>query len=195
MDYIVEEKSSKQMKIQPINRVLIDTINPDEVDIENEMTDRKFGASLQVPQAKKNNSSLRRSLTQKNESKKINVVSTELLIEKMLMFDQGDDEDLDEWNMMDTEMDADSSDNISYMKMMNEMLRCEARYIDQDGKNVLYSIWNSKMGRHSSNKENRESELEQLGPGIILYFKMLKYFQWIFFIFTLISIPSLIIFT
>ena len=112
----------------------------------------------------------------------------------MLAFEAGDDEDLDQWNMMDTEMDAESSDHISYMKMMNEMLRCEARYIDEYGKNVLYSIWDSKMGMHSTNKADRKSDLEQLGPGIILYFKMLKYFHWIFFLLTLISVTSLILF-
>jgi hypothetical protein len=60
--------------------------------------------------------------------------------------------------------------------MMNEMLQREARYIDPAGRNVLYSICGSKTGRHSSDRKHRVSELEDLGPGIVLYFKMLKYF-------------------
>jgi len=58
---------------------------------------------------------------------------------------------------------------------MNEMLHREARYVEQ-GENKLYSVWGSKVGRHSSDPEARESELDQLGPGIQLYLKMLKYF-------------------
>ena len=50
------------------------------------------------------------------------------------------------------------------------------------------------MGRHSSRKDNRESDLDQLGPGVILYFKMLKYLHWVFLLLTLISIPSLVIY-
>ena len=50
------------------------------------------------------------------------------------------------------------------------------------------------MGRHSTNKENRKSDLDQLGPGVILYFKMLKYFHWVFAVLTLISVPALVMF-
>ena len=49
-------------------------------------------------------------------------VGTELVIEKMLMYAQGDIDDLDDWNMLDSDLDADQPDHISYKKMMNEML-------------------------------------------------------------------------
>jgi hypothetical protein len=77
--------------------------------------------------------------------------------------------------------------------MMNEMLQREARYIDPNGHNVLYSICGSKIGRHSSVRRNRLSELDDLGPGVVLYFKMLKYFQCCFFMFTLISLPTVLL--
>lgn len=47
---------------------------------------------------------------------------------------------------------------------------------------------------HSSSRKWRHSDLESLGPGISLYFKMLKYFSCYFFLFVLLSIPNLIIF-
>ena len=50
------------------------------------------------------------------------------------------------------------------------------------------------MGRHSTNKENRKSDLDQLGPGVILYFKMLKYLGLLFAIFTIVSIPCYMIY-
>lgn len=60
--------------------------------------------------------------------------------------------------------------------MMNEMLHREARYVDEKGENKLYDVYGSKVGRHSSDPKARESELDELGPGILLYLKMLKYF-------------------
>jgi hypothetical protein len=44
--------------------------------------------------------------------------------------------------------------------MMNEMLHREARYIDDKGENRLYSVWGAKLGRHSSDKEARKSDLD-----------------------------------
>jgi hypothetical protein len=141
-------------------------------------------------------SSLKKSLTIKSEKRdfsKDKPIGTELVIEKMLMYEAGNDEDLDDWNMLDSDLDSDQPEHISYKKMMNEMLQREARHIDDKGHNVLYQVCGSKVGRHSSSRKNRVSELEDLGPGIVLYFKMLKYFQCCFFMFTLISIPILML--
>lgn len=78
-------------------------------------------------------SSLKESIMMKSgtvDFSKDKPVGTELVIEKMLMYAQGDIDDLDDWNMLDSDLDADQPDHISYKKMMNEMLQREARYID-----------------------------------------------------------------
>ena len=122
------------------------------------------------------------------------VVPSELVIEKMLMFNHQDDEDIEVWNMLDNDFEEGQDDRVSYAKMMNEMLHREARYIDDKGQNRLYSVWGAKLGRHSTNQKARQSDLTQLGPGILLYFRMLKFFQCMLFAFVLISIPTIMIF-
>ena len=139
---------------------------------------------------------MKKSLTLKSEKvdfSKDKPIGTELVIEKMLMYDANNNEDLDDWNMLDSDLDSEQPENISYKKMMNEMLQREARYINEKGHNVLYSICGSKIGRHSSVRKHRACELEDLGPGIVLYFKMLKYFGVCFLLFAIIAIPTIML--
>jgi hypothetical protein len=54
--------------------------------------------------------SLKKSLTVKSEKidfSKDKPISTELVIEKMLLYEAGDDEDLDDWNMLDSDLDSE----------------------------------------------------------------------------------------
>jgi hypothetical protein len=87
------------------------------------------------------------------------VVATELVIEKMLLFNHKDDNEILEWNLLDNEFEGESSDFISYSKMMNEMLHREARYVE-NGENKLYSVWGARVGRHSAQAEARKGELD-----------------------------------
>jgi hypothetical protein len=97
--------------------------------------------------------------------------------------------------MQDDAQDVDSRKNISYVKMINEINQREARIIDKTtGKPRAISICASSVGWHSSKRSTRQGDLGLLGPGINLYFKMLKYFSCVFFVFFLISIPSLAIY-
>jgi hypothetical protein len=97
--------------------------------------------------------------------------------------------------MQDDDQDPDSRKNISYVKMMNEINQREARVTDKiTGKPRPIPICGSSVGWHSSSRSTRQGDLGLLGPGINLYFKMLKYFSCTFFIFFLISLPSIFIF-
>lgn len=77
---------------------------------------------------------------------------------------------------------------------MNEINFREARMRTKQGELVPISICGSSTGCHCSKRKYRLSDFDELGPGVNLYFKMLKYFSMCFFIFCLISIPSVLIF-
>jgi hypothetical protein len=118
------------------------------------------------------------------------------MINNMLeAFELNDEGDLDQWNMQDDDQDPTSRKNISYVKMMNEINQREARIKDKiTGRLKPIPICGSSVGWHSSSRSWRHGDLGLLGPGINLYFKMLKYFSCWFFLFFLISIPSIIIY-
>jgi hypothetical protein len=124
------------------------------------------------------------------------VLSTENLIEKMLSkFGKPEDEDLSEWNRQDQKFtEKNGKNHISYLKMMNEINFREARMKNKKGELVPISICGSSTGCHCSKRKYRLSDFDELGPGVNLYFKMLKYFTCCFFIFCLISLPSILIF-
>jgi len=105
-----------------------------------------------------------------------------------------DDENLDVWNVMDEGQEPDAKKHISYIKMINEINQRGARYKDEDGKMKEFGLCSSGPGTHSSKRSWRTGNLDVLGPGIILYLKMLKYFACWFFVFTILSLPIVIIF-
>lgn len=79
--------------------------------------------------------------------------------------------------------------------MINEINHREARILDKlSGKLMPIPICGSSVGWHSSKRSMRQGDLGLLGPGINLYFKMLKYFSCLFFLFFLLSLPAIIIF-
>jgi hypothetical protein len=124
------------------------------------------------------------------------VLSTENLIEKLLTnFGNAEDEDLSDWNRQDPKAinNKEGHQNISYLKMMNEINFREARMKNKEGEPVPISIC-ARTGCHCSKRKYRLSDLGELGPGVNLYFKMLKYFSCCFFLFCMISLPSIFIF-
>ena len=78
--------------------------------------------------------------------------------------------------------------------MVNEINHREPRVFSAAGVVEPLPLVFSTAGMHSSQAERRESDLEQLGPAINLYLKMLKYLGFLFCFFLLLSLPSLIIF-
>lgn len=78
--------------------------------------------------------------------------------------------------------------------MINEVNHKEPRLIKPSQEIDKYPIWASSVGMHSTYKKWRATDLEILGPGILLYLKMLKYWGVLFLLFFLISIPSISIY-
>ena len=105
-----------------------------------------------------------------------------------------DDENLDIWNMQDEGNLPGSQKHISYIKMINEINQRGARLKGEDGKLKEYNLCTAGPGYHSSSRHWRTGNLEVLGPGINLYLKMLKYLACLFFVFTILSLPILIIY-
>ena len=79
--------------------------------------------------------------------------------------------------------------------MINEVNHKEPRLIKPSQEVGLFSICGANVGMHTTFKKWRRSDLEILGPGILLYMKMLKYWGCCFLIFFLLSIPSLIVYS
>lgn len=78
--------------------------------------------------------------------------------------------------------------------MMNEINFREARMKGKNDELIPISICGSSTGCHCSKRKYRLSDFDELGPGVNLYFKMLKYFSLCFFFFCVISVPSILIF-
>lgn len=79
--------------------------------------------------------------------------------------------------------------------MQNEINHREPRGFSLAGTIEPHPLFSSKTGCHCGSRKWRQSELEQLGPGISLYFKMLKYFGLIFSLFFLLSLPSILVYS
>ena len=70
--------------------------------------------------------------------------------------------------------------NLSYSKMINEVNHKEPRTIKPSQEIDKFPIWESRVGMHTTYKKWRASDLEILGPGILMYLKMLKYWGFCF---------------
>ena len=120
------------------------------------------------------------------------VLGTENLIEKILeIFEQ--QEDQVQWPA-DAEPNPLIEQTLSYTKMINEINHLEPRAYTNTGLIQQYPLGKSGTGWHSTDKRWRRSDLEQLGIGVNLYFKMLKYFSLLFLLFFILSIPSMVIY-
>lgn len=109
-------------------------------------------------------------------------------------FGRVEDEDLSGWNKQDPHFNPESRSNISYLKMKNEINYREARTRNKAGDLVPISICGSTVGCHCSKRRWRKSDIDELGPGIGLYFKMIKYLAGLFLFFVFLSLPSVAIF-
>lgn len=117
---------------------------------------------------------------------------TEELVEKVLLWIEQNEEDQD-WPD-DTIPNEYLIKNLSYTKMVNEVNHTEPRTIKPSQEVDKFPIFGSGVGMHTTYKKWRRSDLEILGPGILLYLKMLKYWGCCFMLLFLISIPSILIY-
>jgi hypothetical protein len=80
--------------------------------------------------------------------------------------------------------------------MKNEINHREPRAITEAGTIEPHDLCSTSFGWHSTSSSWRavDNTIEILGPGVILYLRMLKYFACWFFVFFLISLPSFILF-
>lgn len=120
------------------------------------------------------------------------VQGTEELVEKILTWIEQNEDDT-EWPD-DTVPNENLIQNLSYTKMVNEVNHREPRVIKPSQEVGMFPIWGSSVGTHTTFKQWRRSDLEILGPGILSYLKMLKYWGCCFLLFAIISLPSLIVY-
>ena len=66
--------------------------------------------------------------------------------------------------------------------------------MDNDGNYVPLPICGTTSGSYSTSKDWRKSDLNQLGLGINMYLKILKYYMCVFFLLFLLSLPSIMIY-
>ena len=100
-------------------------------------------------------------------------------------FDKDDEFDIDyRW-------EPDALDNGLSFQRMQKMV--ERKLPRKDGQH--YNVCKTNSGWHCCCKKYRKTDMAELGIGLSLYFKMIKYFITLFGIFTLISIPLYVYFT
>lgn len=123
-----------------------------------------------------------------------NAMSTEVMIDKLLRVIESDQPSKVEWPF-DAFPNTRLNCNLSFTKMINETNHSEPRRFNKEGVVEPLSVYSTSTGWHSSWKWWRNSEIEMLGPGINLYMKLLKYFTLVFLVITILSVPSILIFS
>lgn len=114
------------------------------------------------------------------------MLGIEMVIDKVSkLLNQENDEDL--WPT-DCIRNNKIRKNLSFTKLENSIATNHA--YDQD---EPIPICTSTTGWHSSNQDSRQSSFDSFGLGITSYFKTLKYFGFLFFVISVLSIPLMII--
>ena len=83
---------------------------------------------------------------------------------------------------------------LSHSKMINAIDQREPRSEAYDGRYEEFPLYNTEIGYHSTNRQNRSSDIMELGEATNLYFKFMKYFMLWFFIATIFSGPAILLF-
>ena len=122
------------------------------------------------------------------------VLKTETLVEKLTRVVEDGEDDIGDW-APDSEPHKDILNNLSYTKMKNEINHREPRTFSKAGLIIKTPICFSSTGCHCTYKSWRKTDMENLGVGVNLYFKMLKYFGCVFFCFFLLSLYSILIYS
>jgi len=120
-------------------------------------------------------------------------MGTDQLIEEVLkMLDTNPWDDLGNWP---ADADIFNGMKLSETKMKNTVDHREPRTLGYDDRLQEYSVFDANIGKHSADRAERKSDIEDLGEGIIMYFKFLKYFMKVFLICTIISGPAITMFS
>ena len=118
-----------------------------------------------------------------------NVFSMEYLVDFVVggYFDK-DEEEIE----INYHYENDALDNgLSYTKMTKVV----EKRLPRKNNNEPFSVCGTKTGWHCCWKKYRKTDVAEMGIGMSLYFKMIKFFIFLFALFTIISIPSYIFFT
>lgn len=88
----------------------------------------------------------------------------------------------------------DAENDLSYTEMLKTVERKQPRRL-VDGKLVPHSWCGSRTGWHCGCKSARKSDIRDMGVGISVYFKLLKFLMALFLWFTILSIPAYLLFS
>ena len=114
-----------------------------------------------------------------------------------------------EMETVNLEEDSDEGGNIFEKNAQNELSHDKMCYIrntrhpralelDEDSHEqrvVLHSLCFSKLGWSHCNKNMRKTDYGVYGVGVVLYFQFLKYLCVMMFLFTILSVPSYLMFS
>lgn len=95
-------------------------------------------------------------------------------------------------DQMDTIV-RDASNGLSYTRMKKRVEMAHPRRLI-NGQYIEYPVCGTSTGWHHPNKKYRESGFKELGVGVSLYFKFLKYLVCIFLVAGIFSLPAIILF-
>lgn len=89
----------------------------------------------------------------------------------------------------------DASNGLSYQKMKHVYEKRHPLMVDpKSGKKKHYPCCATRMGWHCCLKKWRKSDVRDLGVGVSVYFKMLKFFMALFLFFSVLAIPECILY-
>eukprot|EP00347_Sterkiella_histriomuscorum_P019500 403341392 len=110
--------------------------------------------------------------------------------EEMLL--QNDEEGVQDAQNRETQAwNLDASNGLSYSKMKMVTDSRHPRMI-KNGQKAPIPVFKSNTGWHCACNKFRKSDLADLGVGVTVYFKMLKFMMILFLWFTILSIPALL---
>jgi hypothetical protein len=88
----------------------------------------------------------------------------------------------------------DAENDLSYTDMIKAIEKKQPCRI-VNGKPALYSWCGSRTGWHCACKKMRQSDIREMGVGISVYFKMLKFLMCLFLWFSFLSIPAYVFYS
>ena len=116
------------------------------------------------------------------------------MIKNIINFMEKREKDKHEWPI-DSQFNRNIKKSLSHSKMVNEINHRMPRQYSLDGFVERIPVCGSRSGCHSTTKRYRRSTLGQLGPGINLYLKKLKYIGTLFLVSSILSIPTYLVFS
>ncbi|CDW73927.1 UNKNOWN [Stylonychia lemnae] len=124
---------------------------------------------------------------QKDEVKQeANIFDTlEIISEQELLKDEGEEESMQDANYWP----QDAKNGLSYSKMKYVIETRHPRRV-RKGKRIPYSWCGSNTGWHCVCKSCKHSDLREMGVGVTVYFKMLKFLMILFLWFSFLSLPA-----